>query len=56
MAILPTLYLRYLTGDMTYATIDDPNAFHEIGIAWKTDNKNTALPLFLQEFSIAEDG
>lgn len=56
VAIFPTLYLRYLTENMTYATIDDPNAFHEIGIAWKTDNRNTALPLLLREFGIPEAG
>ena len=54
VAIFPTLYLRYLTENMTYATIDDPNAFHEIGIAWRTDNRNAAMSLFLREFGISE--
>lgn len=55
MAIFPAMYLRYLTEDMTYAQINDPNAFHEIGIAWTTNNKNTAQPLFLREFGITTD-
>lgn len=53
VVIFPTMYLRYMSDDMTYATIDDPNACHEIGIAWTTNNKNSAQPLFLKAFGIS---
>ena len=48
--LMPSLFRDNMPDDLVAVPVNAPLASHTIGLAWNTNNTNSALPLFLEYF------